>query len=716
MNTFSFSASEEQLCSADFQLLDQPFLEAISSLFPPGVELAFTASQPDENTADQESNQWLLPLRLADGSQVNLVLRTTGAALAEQISAEWLEEQAEAVLHLLSLLRPGYIDCASSLYNLRALPHALEKQQGVFFLLHLGCLKKNISETLQHCSETAALLRLHLDAPLLACGFGLFAVLRLEEDRASARRTAQLLQRRLKQEGVARCQIVCLETAQAFTLYERNGLAGFQEFLSSVDKQGPFGILCANRASERRTERFRLENNEAFRELQQKWRGQRAFTLAIFQLESLPDQAAAEFSIFSAGSLPWAELKAHGACWITGPQTLVCFLAGIYPQESSTKLDAIRDLLLQSLADKPGTSIAVGIAGWPCLDYAKKQIPSNCLKALLHASLLGTGHTVHFDQLSLNVSGDSFFEEGNYQQAIREYRRGLRLKPDDVNLLNSLGVALAAYGQERLAAASFRQALSLDAANHMALANLGYILLALGKSDEAFSCLQQAQAAFPESETPPRELLLPLARLYLERSLYKEALGVLTLWNNNAALTKDNLYFRQLGIALKGCGDIDKAMRAFEQALKLAPQDAISMGHLGWLYQLSGEGDDLGLHFCEQAIRLERNHASLWRILGRSYFKHSNLDAAAEATEHCLRLKRTDAEAMWLAAQICLQKKNTKRARYWLNRASKLHTISGERKNEIARALAAIANPRRARISKPAHMADATLTTRKTGG
>ena len=97
-------------------------------------------------------------------------------------------------------------------------------------------------------------------------------------------------------------------------------------------------------------------------------------------------------------------------------------------------------------------TVALGVASWPCLDFAKSDIPGNCLKALLHSSFLGPGSMVVFDHLSFNVSGDFFFEEGDYRAAIREYQRGLRLQPFDLNLINSLGVTLVECGQERQAA------------------------------------------------------------------------------------------------------------------------------------------------------------------------------------------------------------------------------------------------------------------------
>ena len=122
----------------------------------------------------------------------------------------------------------------------------------------------------------------------------------------------------------------------------------------------------------------------------------------------------------------------------------------------------------------------------------------------------------------------------------------------------------------------------------MALANLGYILLRKGKNAEALAKLELARTVFPASEPLPRELLKSLVQLYLERQREDLALEVLEDWDKLRADSGDDdaLYHRQLGLALKGAGQNGKAIRAFEQAMKLAPQDAIALAHLGALYQI----------------------------------------------------------------------------------------------------------------------------------
>ena len=51
-----------------------------------------------------------------------------------------------------------------------------------------------------------------------------------------------------------------------------------------------------------------------------------------------------------------------------------------------------------------------------------------------------------FDDTSLNISGDRLFDQGKIVAALSEYRKGLRLNPENNNLRNSLGVCFGEQG------------------------------------------------------------------------------------------------------------------------------------------------------------------------------------------------------------------------------------------------------------------------------
>ena len=74
-------------------------------------------------------------------------------------------------------------------------------------------------------------------------------------------------------------------------------------------------------------------------------------------------------------------------------------------------------------------------------------------EALDHGAFFGPASTVVFDAVSLNISGDHFYQTGKVSEAMAEYRAALRLDADDVNVYNSLGVCLAQTGEIEKAAA-----------------------------------------------------------------------------------------------------------------------------------------------------------------------------------------------------------------------------------------------------------------------
>jgi len=58
--------------------------------------------------------------------------------------------------------------------------------------------------------------------------------------------------------------------------------------------------------------------------------------------------------------------------------------------------------------------------------------------------------------------------------AIKEYKRGLQIDPDNINLLNSLGVIYAQINRYHQAIPLFEKVLGIDSEDFMALFNLGF--------------------------------------------------------------------------------------------------------------------------------------------------------------------------------------------------------------------------------------------------
>ena len=688
-------ALAQRLELQDFVLLQGPFLEALASFFPAQItmELTICSSATLTKTAtaeDTAANKAVtsstipldLPLFAEDGKTIILTLHAEDPALLQHLNRKWLLSQRDDLVKQLEIIRLAYLDTTSGCYNLSALLNVMQRgprnENSSFLLLQIDWQKRQFSENLQRCAEAGTLLHSTMDAAFFHCGFGLFAAMKSETSLHSVRKSARLLQLYLRQEGYTKAQVVLFDAEEAAIILSQNGVNGFDEALDAVNRRGAFGLVYASVARERRATSFRLKNNSVFHQLKKAWRGLTCFTLVIFT--TAQNECSTLLKQFQS-----VILAAGGELILAEPEKVLIFFANKRPEELRTQIAEIHKLLQEILAN---TDVAAGTAGWPHLDCPKKEIPSNCLKALLHASLLGSGHNVSFDQLSCNVSGDYFFEQGDYQTAIREYRRGLKLAPDDVNLLNSLGATLARFSREVQAIACFRQVLAHEPDDHMALANLGYILLNRGKSHEGMQFLERAYAVFPADLPMPRELLQSLASLYIEKNSYDKALLVLNKWQELAKSEESYLYHRLMGLALAGTGKMDKAIHSLELAVRLFPHDALSMAELGLLYLKRGETAELGLSFCRKAVELAPHKADLWCTLAKSLLFLENLDEALAAAQQCLKLQPRHADGLHLMALLALKKKSTHDAQYWLNRAVKFHTMSAENKKEIEKALA----------------------------
>jgi tetratricopeptide (TPR) repeat protein len=336
--------------------------------------------------------------------------------------------------------------------------------------------------------------------------------------------------------------------------------------------------------------------------------------------------------------------------YLAGSDTLASILIPDGSQETVTRcIDAV----LTTCHERYGReAVSLGIASWPCLDFIKSDIPGNCLKALYHGSFLGPGSVVYFDHLSLNISGDYFFDEGDYQSALREYHRGLRQQPGDINLMNSLGVALVEHGQERRAAACFQDVLRQDAENYMALVNLGRVCQTLGKKEDAVRCFERAYRKHGQDDACGQELFLPLGRLYTEFGYPEKAIAIFEHWRTRPGSESEFLLFRLLGQSYMENQQPEEAIKACQRALRLFPHDSISMSTLGLLYVEQGEGSDVGLSLCNKALSLDNFNPDHWYRLSRALLCIGKRAEALEAGKQCLHLQRTHVEGTAQMGQV----------------------------------------------------------------
>ncbi len=99
--------------------------------------------------------------------------------------------------------------------------------------------------------------------------------------------------------------------------------------------------------------------------------------------------------------------------------------------------------------------------------------------------------------------GESLVRRGHFEEAEHCFRRADQLKPNQTSILIQLAHATWMRGDLELAEARFRDAVEVeseDSDRDEALFNLGGVLVALGKFDEAAQCYREAIELSPDYE------------------------------------------------------------------------------------------------------------------------------------------------------------------------------------------------------------------------
>ena len=276
----------------------------------------------------------------------------------------------------------------------------------------------------------------------------------------------------------------------------------------------------------------------------------------------------------------------------------------------------------QQVKTKTGHTVTIGIAAFPTITYPKSEILNNARKALDHATFFGINSMAAFDDVSLNISGDNFYEKGKISDAIDEFKLALELDPNNVNVHNSLGVCYGLQNRYDSAIAEFEKAIALDGEEYMALYNLGLIHLLVEQRDRALEFFLRADKINGDNY----EVAFQTGKLYLEKGDIDESRPYL---ERAAELepTSGQAY-RYLGDCYAVGHKPQKAIAAYKKAIKYNPQDAAAMSALGSIFDGQGENPEIARMFLRESIALSPENGLFHHRLGQHFSSQHRLDDA----------------------------------------------------------------------------------------
>jgi tetratricopeptide (TPR) repeat protein len=269
------------------------------------------------------------------------------------------------------------------------------------------------------------------------------------------------------------------------------------------------------------------------------------------------------------------------------------------------------------------------------------------------------------DAVAYNERGFAYIKKGDYDRAISDFNKAIRLDPQYVAAYYNRGFAYSEKGDYDRAIADHSEATRLDPQLGIAYFGRGFAYNDKGDYDHAISDLNKA------IRLEPQFAMAYNARgfAYNEKGDYDRAISDLTeairlepqyvaaYHNRGCAYGYKGNYDRaisditeairldpQLAIVYntRGCtygykGDYDRAILDLNEAIRLDPQDAIAYHNRGFAYNEKGDYDRAIVEFNE-AVRLNPQFAKTYHRRGSTYNNTGDYDRAISDFNEAIRL------------------------------------------------------------------------------
>lgn len=162
-------------------------------------------------------------------------------------------------------------------------------------------------------------------------------------------------------------------------------------------------------------------------------------------------------------------------------------------------------------------------------------------------------------------SGSVAYSVGNFESARAAYEEALAKKPDDPDILNSLGQVLVRLNRVDEAVARFERAVALAPQRWAYRFNLGHAVGELGQWNRAVTEYQTAVRLFPTDYATQYNLAMALHKKGDEQAAIPEFEKAIRLAPSEPS------FHMSLGISLEKVGRVPEAVREYRQFLEMNP-------------------------------------------------------------------------------------------------------------------------------------------------
>lgn len=697
MSIFPYNYQETLLEQIDFKRFSQSFSELVIQKVPTATTAKFyllqDALREDLGKGGKgkkilsilEQYESLLDLAFSfddciifsipvvDKEQVLVLLDNLDPLVVKRFGDDWLAEVRQRIISDCILLKQARIDQETGLFNSSNMHYLLDSltdyEQVNLLLISLPPNMRNPLHSVYHARKAAVLLKNFFGeaSAVHHLGQSVFGFVSVQYDEDLLNNISASLVTYLKHEGFPKVHIGSgrgrgIHDSVSKDVDIRSQLVNEAwKALEAAVNRGPFSFCSFASLAYPEKHLLSKPDERLYRFFRKRWKDDDQFCMVRYVptgevgIETLADYLIAK-GITAA--------RREGSA-------LYMYMAGYSGDECAEKVEFI----LQGFSRATGakhTSFSVGIAPYPYSSFSKAESLINSKKACLHGEFFGPGSMVVFDEVSLNISGDIYYAEGDMRNAVKEYQNGLQCNSDDVNLLNSLGVTRVFMNQYLKGQDCFKKALRIEPNNFMALYNFGLGEERAGRIEEAVYNFEKALKAHDQEQDGEeicQELECNLGRLYCQLGKYQKALSFLEkqgdVVKSDAAQGRQ---YRLLGVAYAGAGENKRAIKWLQRALQINEFDAESLNLLGQVYMKEKQGDEIALSLCEKSVDLEPDNIVYLLGLATVQLSCGELEKAIVNLRKCIRYKKVREQAGKQMVCYYLLVGDKKKADYWKTR------------------------------------------------
>jgi tetratricopeptide (TPR) repeat protein/SAM-dependent methyltransferase len=227
--------------------------------------------------------------------------------------------------------------------------------------------------------------------------------------------------------------------------------------------------------------------------------------------------------------------------------------------------------------------------------------------------------------------GDQYFAEGNMTAAAASYKQALSINPSYAEVHANLGNVYREQAQHDSAERCYQQAILLKPEFAGGYYNLGALLQAQGRMEEAVVILEKACELKPDAEIIYRDLCYALFKLGRIEAAKKVIVKGIAL-NSNCAV-----FHLFLGNLHNHETEFDSAIACYRKALSIQRDYAEAHTNLGRIFQAQGLLAEAVRCF-QNAIALEPTSPHLHCELGQVLQRLERLDEAIDEYQAALRI------------------------------------------------------------------------------